>query len=380
MPRTTTNKAIEAANHPILLESSAQLAEAEKSWSGKTVLGIDTEFVRERTYRADLGLVQVSDGETAWLIDPLALQSFEPVVRMLTNPETLKILYSGSEDLEVLLHSMGVIPDPLVDSQVACALLGQPLQLGYHNACSWLFDVEIDKEQTRSNWCKRPLHAKQLHYAAMDVVLLPLMLEELRAKLEEKQRWSWLEEEVSRMQLNARSTVDPARAYLRLSGAGRLDDASLGILQRLASWREITAREKNRARGFVVSDSVLMQLAQKKPSTLEAVAVTENLYPGAMARYGKTILQIIEKTKTEHPSVERIDQLDNGQRQQLKEMRRLVQSRSTELGVEPALLASRREIEKLIQASAGGQPLPERFLGWRKEVISDDLISVIEKG
>jgi ribonuclease D len=197
--------------------------------------------------------------------------------------------------------------------------------------------------------------------------------------LEERQRWPWLEEEVSRMQLNARSNVDPARAYLRVSGAGRLDDAGLGILQRLARWREETAMARNRARGFVVPDSVLMQLAQKKPSTIDAVQATDKLHPGAFARYGKTILKVIADAKTGNPSIERIDQLDEVQRWQVKEMRRLVQSRSSELKVEPALLASRREIERLIRAVSDGHPPPERFLGWRKRVITDDLIAIARK-
>ena len=145
MTKTTIDTAKRAAEHPILLETPAQLAHAEQAWKQRATLGIDTEFVRERTWRADLGLIQISDGETAWLVDPLALDSLEPVTAVLTDPAILKLLHSGSEDLEVLLHSLGVIPEPLVDTQIACAMLGQPLQLGYHHALSWLFGLEIEK-------------------------------------------------------------------------------------------------------------------------------------------------------------------------------------------------------------------------------------------
>ena len=212
MTRTTLNKSMDAAKHPILLETATQLHDAEKSWNGNKVLGIDTEFVRERTYRAELGLVQVSNGETAWLVDPVKLDSLEPLHRLLSNPDIIKILHSGSEDLEVLLSTVGALPSPLVDTQVACAMLGQPLQMGYHTTVQWLFEIEVDKEQTRSNWCRRPLTESQLHYAAMDVVLLPEMYETLRARLEEKGRWAWLEEETARAQQNARRTIDPSMA------------------------------------------------------------------------------------------------------------------------------------------------------------------------
>jgi len=379
MSRTSINKALEAAEHPILLETPVQLAEAEKIWARSKILGIDTEFVRERTYRAELGLVQVSDGETAWLLDPLALKSLEPLTRMLKHPDIVKLLHSGSEDLEVLLQATGAVPEPLIDTQVACAMLGQPLQLGYHHAVKWLFDVDIDKDQTRSNWCKRPLHARQLLYAAMDVVLLPQMFMTLRSRLEEAGRRAWLEEDVERMRRTALATVDPHMAYLRFSGIGRMDDESLKVLRRLARWREETAIERNRARGFVINDAGLLQMTRSKPATAGEIRAIRDIHPGALARYEKILLEIIADAPSDPLPVEKYEQLDDRQRKQLNDMRRVVQTVSAQLGVDPALLASRRELEKLIRARAAGSPPPERFLGWRKEILDDQLTAIIER-
>jgi len=376
MSKTTINKAIEAAGHPILLESLAQLEEAEKTWTNCNILGIDTEFVRERTYRADLGLVQISDGETAWLLDPLAVKSYDPLLRMMKNTSILKLLHSGSEDMEVLQNAIGTIPEPLIDTQIACAMLGQPLQLGYHHALKWLFDVEIDKDQTRSNWCKRPLNDRQLHYAAMDVVLLPEMLLTLRPKLEEAGRWSWLEEDVTRMRRNALESVDPEYAYMRFSAIGRMDNDTLQTLKYLARWREQVADERNRARGFVISDSAMLQLARAKPSSAEQLRDIDDIHPVALSLYEGTLLQLISNAAGDQTPVEKFEQLDDRQRLQLKDMRSIVQSRSEELGFDPALLASRRELEKLIRALAAESPIPERFLGWRKEIITDQIMAV----
>jgi len=320
--------------------------------------------------------VQVSDGETAWLLDPLAVRSLEPLKRMMENPGILKLLHSGSEDLEVLLNEVGVLPEPLVDTQIACAMLGQSLQLGYHHALKWLFDVDIDKDQTRSNWCKRPLSQRQLRYAAMDVVLLPEMLLTLRSRLEQEGRWSWLEEDVARMQRNALETVDPDKSYLRFSGIGRMDNKTLQVLKYLCRWREHTANEKNRARGFVISDSAMLQMARTKPSTLKELHHIEDIHPVALSRYERTLLELIADAAKDTTPVDKFEQLDNGQKQQLNKMRSIVQSRSAELAVDPALLASRRELEKLVRALAAGSAIPERFLGWRKEVITDQLIAV----
>ena len=58
-------------------------------------------------------------------------------------------------------------------------------------------------------------------------------------------------------------------------------------------------------------------------------------------------------------------------------MREMVQQRATELSVDPALLASRRELESLI-LSPEGEPLSDRFLGWRENIITKDLIALKE--
>ncbi len=378
MSKIKIKKALDAGKHPILLETAAQLENACKSWVRSSVLGIDTEFVRERTYRADLGLVQISDGETAWLFDPLAVTSYESLRSMFENPKILKLLHSGSEDLEVLLNTIGALPEPLIDTQIACAMQGQSLQLGYHHAIKWLFDVDIDKDQTRSNWLKRPLSTRQLHYAAMDVVLLPEMFLALREKLEEAGRWSWLEEDVTRMQQIALTPVDPELVYMRFSGIGRMDHGTLQALKHLARWREGVAAEKNRARGFVISDSALLQLAREKPSSSKEIARIPNIHPVALARYEEALLGLIADAGRDQAPVEKFEQLDGLQRQQINRMRNIVETRAKELGVEPALLASRRELEKLIRANKSDSPIPERFLGWRKEIITDALVAVIE--
>jgi len=376
LDNTAIKQALSAGEHPILLDSAAQLERAAKQWEKSAVLGIDTEFVRERTYRADLGLVQVSDGRTAWLVDPLCATSLEHLARLMANPEITKVLHSSSEDLEVLLYTLGQLPEPLVDTQIAAAMLGQPVQLAYHHAVKWLFDLAVDKDQTRSNWCRRPLSARQLRYAAMDVVLLPMMLQKIKPQLEETGRWHWLQEDIARMKRNSSTVVDPEMAYLRFPGIGRLDQPELKVLQALASWREKIAEKRNRARGFVISDSGLMQMATLRPSSPEEIREIEEIHPGALARYQGQLLRLIDTAPSDISPIEKIVALNNGQKRQLKAMRRVVSERARELGIDPVLLASRRELEKLIRAVAKGTQPPERFLGWRRKIVTDELLKL----
>ena len=295
----------------------------------------------------------------------------------MANPAITKVLHSSSEDLEVLMYVLGQLPEPLVDTQIAAAMLGQPLQLGYHHAVKWLFDIAVDKDQTRSNWCRRPLHARQLRYAAMDVVLLPMMQQELRSLLEDAGRWPWLEEDVARIKRNSLLAVEPEKAYLRFPAVSRMDDAGLQALRALASWREKIAKEKNRARGFVISDNGLMQLARLRPGNIEEIREIEDIHPGALARYQDELLRLIADSQSAPAPVEKIEPLRKSQTMQLKAMRRLVNARAQELAVDPALLASRTELEKLIRAAANGEQPPERFLGWRNSVITKDLLPLL---
>lgn len=377
MTTTSLNESLDAARHPILLETPVQLSEAEKSWNGNEIIGIDTEFVRERTYRANLGLVQLSNGETAWLVDTVKIDDLEPLNRLLSDTAITKVLHSGSEDLEVLLHQVGVVPAPLFDTQVACAMLGQPLQMGYHATVQWLLDVEVDKEQTRSNWCRRPLTESQLHYAAMDVVLLPAMHDLLKTRLEEKGRLEWLQEDVARAARKAHEDVEPELAYLRIAAASRLDDDSLRVLRELASWREHVAREKNLARGFVISDAGLVNLARERPDRKSEAREMEGIHPKALDRYANKLLQLIQSAASDASPILQVPHLDNRQRRLVNSLRDRVQHRATELGVEPALLASRRELENLLHAVYEQRDIPDRFTGWRRDIVTDDLLGII---
>jgi len=371
------NTALAAADQPIMVESAQHLERTLKDWLECKVIGIDTEFVRERTWRADLGLVQLSDGKKVWLVDPLKTGPLDPLSTLFKNPAITKILHAPSEDLDVLLYTTGAVPDPLFDTQIACAMLGQPLQMGYHTTVEWLLNITIDKGETRSNWCKRPLRQAQIRYAALDVCLLPMMHRQLLAKLKELNREDWLAEDCARLLNKAQTPADPEQSWKRLNGNTRLDGASLAILQKLATWRDNEAEKQNLARGFVIKDQALMTIANKKPGSLSALSDLDIWHPNAVQRHGPTLIGHIDQVLQEGQTAAPPDALKPEHRQLMTDMRKLVQQKATELSVDPALLASRRELESLI-LSAEGEPLSERFLGWRKNIITTDLMALKE--
>jgi len=366
------NIALAAVDQPIMVESAEQLQQAIETWLGCEVIGIDTEFVRERTWRAELGLIQLSDGERVWLVDPLKTGPCHPLAALLENKNIVKILHAPSEDLDVLLYTTGAVPEPLFDTQIACAMLGESLQMGYHKTVEWLLGVIVDKGETRSNWCKRPLRPAQLHYAALDVILLPMMHRQLLTRLQDLGRENWLDEDCSRLLRKAQTPADPEQAWKRINGNGRLDGASLAILQSLATWRDKEAERRNMARGFVIKDTALLTIANQQPASLDALSELDIWHPKAIQRNGHNLIAIIDQILEEGITAQAPDMLQPEHRKLMSDMRRLVLGKATELAVDPALLASKRELESLI-LSPQGEPLPERFLGWRKDIITDEL-------
>jgi len=370
--------AIAAADTPIMVESATQLQQVIEQWQQCDVIGIDTEFVRERTYRADLGLVQISDGHKVWLVDPLKTGPLQPLAPFFENKAITKILHAPPEDLSVLLNTTGSNPTPLFDTQTACAMLGEPLQMGYHKTVEWLLDITIDKGETRSNWLKRPLRPAQLHYAALDVCLLPLMQRELRSRLESVDRLGWLEEDCERLLRKARITVIPAQSWMRINGNNRLDGVSLAVLQKIAAWRELEADRRNLARGFVIKDAALMNIAREQSFNAEKLVEQDIMHPKVAARFDPTLTAMIESVLQSGTEVMPLDTLSSTQRKLMAAMRNCVTEKARELSVDPALLASKRELESLI-FTAEGDELPERFLGWRKAVITDELVALREQ-
>ena len=369
--------ALNAADQPIMVESAKQLEQAVNEWSQCELIGIDTEFVRERTWRADLGLVQLSDGKTVWLVDPLKTGPLDPLSTLFGNQAITKILHAPSEDLDVLLYTTGTVPEPLFDTQIACAMLGQPLQMGYHSTVEWLLNVTIDKGETRSNWCYRPLRPAQIRYAALDVCLLPMMQRQLLANLKTLNRENWLAEDCARLLSKARTPADPEQSWKRLNGNNRLDGTSLAILKSLTTWRDQVAEKQNLARGFVIRDNALMTIANKKPRSLDELSELDVWHPKAVQRHGPVLIARIDEILLQGLTSPIPDSLRTEHRKLMSSMRELVQLKAKELSVDPALLASRRELESLI-LSPEGEPLSDRFLGWRENVITKDLIALKE--
>lgn len=372
-PRLASAKARETAgravSHPHYVAQQTELLAALEALETCTSLGIDTEFVRERTFFAQPGLVQFSDGRQVWLLDPVELEPLADfhtqLCELMQDAGKLKILHSVGEDLEILEQLSGAAPNPLFDTQIAAAVLGKPLQCRYETLVEELLGVELPGGQARNNWRRRPLPEHLLVYAAQDVIWLPELKDLLAERLEQAGRLDWLIEDCARLVDTARQPTDP---LLRVKGAGRLKDRALYRLRLLAEWREDQAVARDLPRGFVLKDPVLLHLAREAPETRQELGSVEGVSAGLLRHHADRLLEILRaEPPAEFRRPPELTDLDQEAKQQLGRLLARVRQVADELGIDPALIASKRELIRLLQGIR-----PDWLDGWRGQLLGPD--------
>jgi ribonuclease D len=341
---------------------------------GTQVLGLDTEFMRERTYFAQLCLLQLSFDSQAVCIDTLALPDLGGLRPAFGSPRTRKILHAARQDMEVLWPTTGAMIG-LFDTQVAAALIGLPAQIGYGDLVSELLGHSLHKSQTRTDWTRRPLSADQLAYAVDDVRYLPALAETLQQRLEQLGRWPWFEEEMTQLDSADSFQVEPEEAWRRLKGIPELDDGRCALARALAAWRERRAIAADRPRNWILPDAALRDIVLSVPRTPEAFTRIAELPEGIRHRAGPAILALIESLALP----ERLPPLAPSQRppqtetDAVKRLADLTRQTGRELGIAPEILATRRQMQRLVAGERDTAPLT----GWRRAVIGERLLGAL---
>ena len=335
-------------------------------------IGIDTEFMREKTFFAELCLVQVSTGDRHYCIDPLNGDDLARFWDSLMRPTW--VLHSGRQDIEVIYQTAQKMPDSLFDTQIAAGLLGYPTQMGYATMVSELFDVEIPKSHTRADWSKRPLSDAYLEYAAEDVEFLLPAWEVLAEKLDRHDRLAWAEEDSATLLDPTLYDVDPLLAIDRLKGARNLRGTRRAAAARLAAWRENEALRANRPRQWIAKDNVLLELAATLPSASSELEKIEGLSPGLIRRAGKSILAAIDAAKSDDNDYAPPRPPSETQKALLKAMQKQVGDCANSLGLAAETVASKRDLSAII---IGGDTESRVLGGWRRDLIGEQLLELL---
>lgn len=363
-----------------MVESDAGLAAACRRWSKATTIGLDTEFIRERTYYPRPALLQVSDAEGVVLVDPLRISDFGPFADILNNPNTLLVMHACGEDLEVLDVMTGTTPQRIFDTQLAGAFAGHGFSLGYRDLVAALLQTSVDKGETRSNWLQRPLTPAQLHYAALDVIYLGPMHRHLTQQLKQKHRLNWVTEEFGHQRRARAEDSHPTSAYRKVRGRGSLTPPHHAALRALATWRETEAMAQNRPRRHVLPDDALMGLARALPSSVGDLTSVRGLSSTARQRYGQTLLDCIAEARSTEPA--ELDRPMNFRphAEVLKLLKAAAAQSAETLDLPPELVATRRGLEALLtNRLRDDSHIPPEFNGWRRTDVTNALLACLPK-
>lgn len=365
---------------PILVTSTVQLQGCIEQLSQCDAVAIDTEFMRTDTFFPILGLVQLYDGETCWLIDPLEVSDLSSLAEMLTNPDITKVFHSCSEDLEVLQHVLGCVPEPLFDTQVAAAMVGYGFSKGYAALVDAMLGIHVPKGETRSDWLKRPLRDAQLGYAASDVYHLLPVYRQLCESLSQLDRHAWVDEEMTSLIAKSADRDDIDHYYLKVKGAWQLAPQRLAVLKLLCQWRETETRARNRPRNRLVADKALLEIAIVNPQGKHALVEIEGMHPGIMRRYADTLLELLDRglrTDITDCPAPLSEPLPRQAGDTIKRLKKAVAKQAEVLDLPPEVLARKRDLEALVRSMLE-QPhteLPASIAnGWRYEAIGKILL------
>lgn len=336
-------------------------------------IGLDTEFIRERTYWPQLALVQIAVDDAILLVDPLAPGITDALKPWLAAPDIVKVMHSASEDLVAFKCACGVLPRPLFDTQIAAALAGIGAGVGYQKLVSELTGTLLAKGETRSDWLRRPLSPAQLDYAADDVRHLFALHDALSSRLQEQGRAGWLAEDCERL-LGTVEHDEPERwPHLAMRSAQFLErDAQLRLL-RLLRWRDRQARQSDRPRSWILDNELAVALARVPPPDEALLQQQLDTLPKAPRKLGGALWQALSTPLEDERDAPLASAANDGHKATLKRLQDVVAAHSRELALPDGVLASRRHLESLIEN--GRWPVP--LGGWRKQELESRLMPLL---
>ena len=338
----------------------------------QAIIGVDTEFMREKTFFSQLCLVQLATSDGIYCVDPLSeheMNDFWQAINSCT-----WVLHSARQDIEVIYQTAEFMPAAIFDTQIAAGLLGFAPQMGYAGLIKELFDVDLAKSHTRANWTVRPLPEEYLQYAAEDVEYLLPAHEELTTRLDKLGRVQWAESD-SRLLLEPELyDIDPNKAISRLKGARNLRGRQRSAATRLAAWREREALKRDRPRQWILRDNVLVDIAFKLPGNEKELAQIDALPAKLLQRVGKDLVAAVARSSNDSSDYRPPGPPDEEQKSLLKKMQAIVAECANDLGIAAETIASKKELSSV---TIGGNRDSRVFRGWRKDLIGDQLATLL---
>lgn len=344
-----------------------------------SVLAIDTEFLREKTYYAKLCLLQLATDDETAIVDPFEVDDLRVLAPLLENESVVKLFHAGGQDLEILLREVGTLPRPLFDTQVAAALLGHTQQIGYaalvHAECG----VTLKKIDSFTDWSRRPLSESQLEYAADDVAYLPRMYERMRAQLVELGRLAWLDRDFEDLADPKRYATNERERYRRLKRVSQLSRRQLAAAREVAAWRELEAQRRDVPRKWVVTDEQIVEACKREARTIDELFMVRGMSDRLSTKDARCVVALmssaLDALPDAWPEPDRCGKNEPNVDAELDLMCALVRLRAKQNGVAFPTLASHDDLARVARGYREGVDV---LRGWRRSLVGEELLRLLE--
>lgn len=349
-------------------------------------VGIDTEFVWDRTFYPTLGLVQIGypDGHCE-LIDAPAIEDWSPLKHLIEDSNTIKILHDAQQDLTIIHRACGGLPKNIFDTQRASGFVGLSATISLSELLKTLIKVRLAKTETRSDWVARPLTPEQEKYAEDDVRYSTRLMDKILAKADALDRRGWIDDEMRMYErVSNYEERDPDLEMPRVRGSGSMTQQQKNIVRALGAWRERKARQRNIPRSFVLSDEAIVSLMKRPPKSEKEIKPMKGLSERTVERRGKQIWETIQFGLSgglpELPNGKHLGpQPDDGYEARVDLALATIKGTCLAAKLDPALIGNRAEITSLVIEAEFADVERHRVLrGWRAAFCGDKLLRLLK--
>jgi ribonuclease D len=371
-----------------LIETRADLDALAHDLMAEKVIAVDTEADSFYHYFDKTCLVQIGTRRQIYLIDPLALggpAELSPLAPVFASPEIRKIFHAAEYDIFVLKRDCSFEFANLFDTMISAQLLGYP-SVGLSRIAARHFDVNLPKDEQRSDWSRRPLSQQQMSYAAADVLYLLPLAELLWRELREAKRQRWAIEEFEA--LCRRRWPDrefDELGYLRIKGARKLDPKALAVLRELYLVRDRRAREMDRPPFKVLGNRTLVEIAERRPKKISELAEIKGITELLLRRLGRDVLNAVRDARAEdHGPIPKLPpsgrrRMDRHADRRLIALKRWRTERAQQLALDPGVLCPNSALEAIAwrapNTASDLEGLPE-LKGWFVREFGDEVVAV----
>ena len=345
------------------------------------VYGLDTEFIKVDTLWPKLGVFQINVENNVYLLDGTTLDLTEFWNKLFRAQQN--VFHACSEDIDLIYHyAQHKTLNNVFDTQVGMSFLGHGLQVSYQNALKQMLDVDIDKEETRSNWLARPLSPAQLSYAANDVLYLMNLSEKVKQELDSKSLLHFALEDCQHLTQEI-ATETPLHLLYQDIGNYRHSRRQLMQLQQLAVWREHMVKALNTPRSFILKNSSMIDLVEKNPKNAFQLSGVKDIRQNVVREHGKTILDLVKFLPEQADWPLRMARpIRHSSKDVGEKIDHLIQNVVNETSIPKEVLMRKKWMNALHQHVVfhnDEQDLPNYLLGWRYDLLTQPLIQLLRR-